>query len=239
MYQQIKIALEDRSKTTFAVEWGCFQYTVIPFGLKNVPAIFSHIVIVAFKEFIHKFLEVHFDEWTVFGLVKCHVASLRLMLDTCRRYQIALNLKKCLFCVPFGTLLGHVVCKQGLMVDPTNIMVILNLEAPRSVKQLHATLGNTRYYKKFIKGYAHITAPIEKLLEKDVTFCWNKHCKKILDVLKEKMVTALILIFLDWKKEFHVHVDVSCIVLGAILTKVGIRDLDHPVAFASRRLSKV
>jgi len=81
----------------------------MPFRLKNASVIFSCVVIYTFKEFIHKFLEVDFDDWTVFGLVKCHVESLHLMLDTCRRYQIALNLKKFLFCVPFGTLLGHVV----------------------------------------------------------------------------------------------------------------------------------
>jgi len=52
-YHHIKIAPKDRSKTTFVTEWGCFQYTVMPFGLKNVPAIFSHVVVVAFKEFIH------------------------------------------------------------------------------------------------------------------------------------------------------------------------------------------
>lgn len=108
-YRQIKIMLEDRSKTTFVMEWGCFQYTIIPFGLKNAPTIFSCVVIVAFKEFIHKFLEVYSDDWTIFGLVKHHVTSLHLMLDTCQRYQIVLNLKKCLFCVPFGTLQGHVV----------------------------------------------------------------------------------------------------------------------------------
>lgn len=170
-YHQIKIVLEDRSKTTFVTEWGCFQYTVMPYGLKNVPAIFSCIVIVAFKEFIHKFLEVYFDDWTMFGLVKCHVASLRLMLDTCRRCQITLNLKKCMFYVPFGTLLGHVVCRQGLMVDPAKIAVILNLEAPRNVKQLHATLRHIGYCRKFIKGYAQMTTPMEKLLKKDVTFC--------------------------------------------------------------------
>lgn len=62
VYRQIKIALEDRSKTTFATEWGCFQYIVIPFGLKNAPTIFLHVVIAAFKEFIHKFLEVYFDD---------------------------------------------------------------------------------------------------------------------------------------------------------------------------------
>jgi len=57
-YDQIKITLEDQSKTTFVTEWGCFQYTVMPFGLKNAPTIFSKVVVVAFKEFIHNFLEV-------------------------------------------------------------------------------------------------------------------------------------------------------------------------------------
>ena len=97
---------------TFATEWVCFQYTVMPFRLKNALSFFSCVVIAAFKEFIHKFLEVYFDDWTMFGLVKRHVASLCLMLDTCRRYQIALNLKKSPFFVPFGIMLGHVVCGQ-------------------------------------------------------------------------------------------------------------------------------
>jgi len=55
----------------------------MPFRLKNAPAIFSHVVVVAFKEYIHMFLEVYFDVWNVFGLVKCHVENLHLMLDTC------------------------------------------------------------------------------------------------------------------------------------------------------------
>lgn len=121
---------------------------------------------------------------------------------------------------------------------PRKIVVILNLEALRSVKQLRATLGHTGYYIKFIQGYAQITALMEKLLKKDATFCWNNHCKKILDILKEKTVTTLILIFPDYKKEFHVHVDMSCITLGAVLTQNGGEGLDHPIAFASRRLSK-
>lgn len=111
-YHQIKIAPEDKRKTTFTMASGCFQYTMMPFGLKNAPVIFSRVVIATFKEFIHKFLEVYFDGWMVLGLVKRHVASLRLMLDTCHRYHIALNLKKFIFCVPFGILLGHFVCAR-------------------------------------------------------------------------------------------------------------------------------
>jgi hypothetical protein len=56
-YHQIKIAPEDRYKTTFSTEWGSYQYIVMPFGMKNAPTILSRVVITAFKEFIHKFLE--------------------------------------------------------------------------------------------------------------------------------------------------------------------------------------
>ena len=72
-YHQVRIVKEDRQKMTFVIEWGCYQYMVMPFGLKNSPAIFSRIVVSAFKYFIHKFLEVYFDDWTVFGLVRDHI----------------------------------------------------------------------------------------------------------------------------------------------------------------------
>ena len=57
------------------MEWGCYQYTVKPFGLKNAPAIFSRIVVSAFKDFIHKFLKVYFNDWNFFGLVRDHIES--------------------------------------------------------------------------------------------------------------------------------------------------------------------
>ena len=56
----------------------------MPFGLKNAPTIFSRVVVAVFKEYIHKFLEVYFDDWTVFGLIDKHIGDLRLMLEKCR-----------------------------------------------------------------------------------------------------------------------------------------------------------
>jgi hypothetical protein len=79
-YHQIKIAEEDRYKTTFMIEWGSYQYIVMSFGLKNAPAMFSRVVIIAFKEFIHQFMEVYLDDWTIYSLLKDRVEVLRLML---------------------------------------------------------------------------------------------------------------------------------------------------------------
>ena len=159
------------------------------------------------------------------------------MLEKCRQYHISLNLKKCIFCAPFGILLGHIVCRQGLMVDPAKIAIIVNLLAPKSFKQLRTVLGHTGYYRKFIKGYEKITTPMEKLLKKEVKFLWNEECQKSLDTLKEKMVTTPILVFPYWNKPFHVHVDASIIALGIVLTQLGERGIDHPIAYSSRNLS--
>jgi hypothetical protein len=138
----------------------------MPFGLKNAPTIFSRVVVKAFKDFLHKFLEAYFDDWIVFSLLKDHIECLRLMLDKCRKCQISLNLKKCILFSSFGVLLGHIVCKHGLLVDPSTIVIIVDLPLPTSVRQLGTTLGHTGYYKKFIKGYAQIKTPMEKLLNK-------------------------------------------------------------------------
>jgi hypothetical protein len=78
---------------------------------------------------------------------------------------------------------------------------------------------------------------MEKLLKKDIKYQWNDECQQSLDILKEKMVTTPILVFPNWSKEFHVHVDASSIALGAVLTKPGEGDIYHPIAFASRKLS--
>jgi len=119
------------------------------------------------------------------------------------------------------------------MVDLVEIVVILNLEAPRSVKQLRASLGHTRYYRNFIKSYAQITTLMEKLLKKDVTYCWNDDYTKSLDVLKGKLASGLILVFSQWDVEFHVHADASCITLGVVLTQEAMEGVDHLIAFAS------
>lgn len=59
-----------------------------------------------------------------------------------------------------------------------------------------------------------------------------------MDVLKEKIITVPILVFPNWKNEFYVHVDASFIDLGVVLTQIGEGDIDHPIGFAGRELSK-
>jgi hypothetical protein len=210
----------------------------MPFGLKNAPAFFSRIMIAAFREFIHKFIEVYMDYWTIYSVLKEHVALLRLMFDRCRELQISLNLRKCILCVPHRTLLGHIVFREGVLVDPVKVAFILNISPPTSAKQLRSTLGHIGYYHRFIERNGNITTPLENLLKKAETFRWTPECEKAFETRKEKLITMSILIFPNWEKEFHVHVDASGIALGAILMQLGDGAMDHPIYFTSRKLSQ-
>jgi hypothetical protein len=95
-----------------------------------------------------------------------------------------MNIRKCIFCVPHGNLLGHIVCKEGVLVDPAKVVFILNMSPPTHAKLLCSTLGHTGYYRRFIKIYETITAPLEKLLKKSELLRWTPEWDKAVDILK-------------------------------------------------------
>jgi hypothetical protein len=78
---------------------------------------------------------------------------------------------------------------------------------------------------------------MENILKKYCHFQWKKECQQSFDTLKQKMVTVPILVFPDWSKEFHVHVDALSIALGVVLAQPGVGYIDHPLSFSSRKLS--
>eukprot|EP00253_Pinus_taeda_P018892 PITA_18892 len=220
-YHQVRIAEEDKKKTTFTTQWRSYAYHVMSFILNNESVVFSRIVNSTFRDYIHRFLEVYMDNWMVYSLLKKHSTLLRIMFDRCRQLEISLNLKNFIFAVHFGMLLGHIVYKEGVCVDPAKVAEIMNMDLPISIKWLRSTLGHTEYYKRFIHNYALITAPMEKLLGKDERFMWLEERDATLNILKEKIASVLILLYPYWNKQFHVHIDVSGITLGTVLAQMG------------------
>ena len=82
-----------------------------------------------------------------------------------------------------------------------------------------------------------MTTLMENILKKDVKFQWKESYQDSLDTLKNKMTNAPILVFPEWKKEFHVHVNVSSIMLNMVLPHPGEGSINHLISFSSRKLS--
>lgn len=99
-------------------------------------------------------------------------------------------------------------------------------------------LGQVGYYQRFIKNFAQISYPLDNLTEKGESFVWGVEQEEAFKELKSWLVSARILMYLDWDKEFHIHVDASNYAIDVTLAQVGEQGLDHPIFFASRLLSK-
>ena len=160
------------------------------------------------------------------------------MLERCRKIQLSLNIKKCIFLTPIGILLGNIVCKEGIKVDFVKIKIILDLKPPMNSKQVRVLLGHTGYYRKFIRYYSDMTYALEELLREDKEFDWIEECHISFAKLKIKIVEGPILRFRNWSTKFHVHIDASGMAIGAILIQPGDDGMDYPIVYSSRKLNK-
>ena len=124
-YNQIALDPSDSHKTTFTTRWGTYAYNNMPFGLINAGNTFQRAMAIAFKGLLGKIIVVYFNDLTVFSKEwSSHFDHLRQVLLRCRRFGISLNPKKTIFGVMEGKLLGHIVSREGVKVDPERVVEI-------------------------------------------------------------------------------------------------------------------
>jgi hypothetical protein len=118
-YNQIVVHEDDREKTVFTTPWGTFMYDKMPFGLMNAGATFQRAMDIAFVGERDKFVVIYLDDLTVFSNSDAeHLVHLRQTFEKCRKFGLSLNPKKSHFSMQEGKLLGHIVSKDGIKVDP-------------------------------------------------------------------------------------------------------------------------
>jgi hypothetical protein len=228
------IAPACRAYTTFTTDWGTFAYNVMPFGLCNAPATFQRVMTTAFQKYLRKFIEIFLDDFCVFSTRQQHAECLKKCFEQCREYGISINVAKSEFLVPCGRLLGHIVSKEGIAVDPDKVAAILLVPIPKHITGVKAFLGATSYYRCHIYFYAQIAAPLTYLTKQtDVPGVWTDECTIAFEKLKKRLSKAPVLIAPNWDKPFEVYVDASNFAIGSVLSQKDIKGHDRPIYFAS------
>ncbi|KAL9399565.1 hypothetical protein Peur_008526 [Populus x canadensis] len=237
-YNQIVINPEDQEKTTFTCPFGTYAYRRMPFGLCNAPATFQRCMMNIFSDYVERIIEVFMDDFTVYGdsFDKC-LENLSLILKRCIETNLVLNYEKCYFMVEQGIVLGHVVSSRGLEVDKAKIDVISSLPYPSCVREIRSFLGHAGFYRRFIKDFSKITAPLCKLLAKEVDFVFDQACKDAHDELKRRVTSAPIIQPPNWDEPFEIMCDASDYAVGAVLGQRIGKNL-HVIAYASRMLDE-
>jgi hypothetical protein len=233
------MAPEDVKKTALVTKIGLYDWTVMPFGLKNATSTFTKTMSSIFKEMGDKFLKVFVDDLNIHSENwEDHLRHLGAMLSRLREVNLKLNPSKCCFDTESIVFLGHVVSKEGTKPDPGKIDAVLHFPEPKAVTNVRSFLGLTRYYQKYIREYSRLASPLFELTKKDVPFVWNQDCQRAFDALKRALVEAPILVHLDFKNPFCLDVDWSTKGVGAILSQKEGR-FEKVVAYANKGLTEV
>ncbi|WMV54664.1 hypothetical protein MTR67_048049 [Solanum verrucosum] len=135
-YHQLKIRYEDVPKTAFRTRYGHYVFLVMSFGLTNTPATFMSLMNGVFKpSWYSKSKEEHADH-------------LSIILGILGKQKVYANFSKCECLLTSVAFLGHVVSREGVMVDPQKIEVVKNSVRPSSVTEVSSFVGLTSYYRR-------------------------------------------------------------------------------------------
>ena len=160
-----------------------------------------------------------------------HEDHLRIILQLLRDHQLYAKFSKCEFWLTEVRFLGHVVSASGVPEDPEKVKAMMSWERPKSVFKIRSFLGLARYYRRFIKDFSRLAAPMTRLTWKEVKFDWDDRCEEAFQELRRRLTTAPIMIVLDRGQRYTVYCDASRTELGCVLMQSR-----RVVAYGSRQL---
>ncbi|KZR98262.1 Uncharacterized protein APZ42_006401, partial [Daphnia magna] len=190
-FWQVPVHPEDREKMAFVTTDGLYQFKYLPFGLCNSPATFVRIIDHALLNLKWTHCLAYIDDILVFGSnFKVHQMRLEAVLTAFQNSNITLNVEKCSFCVPHVKFLGHLVDGEGLRPDPQKIAAINKFPTPVDVSSLKSFLGLASYYRRFIRQFALIAAPLHQLLKKEAPWKWELEHQIAMRKLQDTLLAA-------------------------------------------------
>ena len=127
--------------------------------------------------------------------------------------------------------------EEGLLPDPALLAAIRDISPPKTATEVRSFLGLAGYYRRYVKGFATIAAPLHALTRKDALFHLSEDCQAAFDQLKARLTTSPITAFPDFSQEFRLYTDASTAGLGAILAQVR-EGKERIICCASRALNK-
>ena len=215
----------------------------MPYGLCNAPATFQRLMQNCLGELNLTYALVYLDDVIVYSKTEeDHLRRLQAVFEWFHEHGLKLKPSKCRFLRKQITFLGHEVSADGMMPGNLNLKGIAEMAPPANYMEVQHFLGMTGFFQRFIRNYAHIAKPLNDILEGEANKLKSEAVTLPPDALdafkKLKMccMTAPVLAFADFEKEFQLETDASSEGLGAILSQKQPDSKWHPVAFGSCEL---
>ena len=213
-----QVPLTERAKklSAFVTPKGLYQYKVMPFGMKNVPATFQRLINQLTRDLDG--CEGYIDDIIIYSKTwQQHLECIRSLFNRLTQANLTVNLTKSEFGYPHISFLGHVVGQGEITPVMAKLEAITSFPAPQTKRQVMRFLGMAGYYRKFYRNVSIVTAPLTNLLRKQQPFIWTLACQEACERVKANLLSSPVLTALDFDKQFKLYVDASDVGAGAVL----------------------
>ena len=231
--------------STWPSRWnlGFYEFTRMPFGLCNTPVTFQCLMQNTLDELNLTYCVIYLDDVIVFSrMEEEHLECLRVVFKRFWEFNLKLKPLKCSFFQSEIVYLAHHVLLRGILPSRENMRAVQEFPMPETYMQVHAFCGLAGHHRRFIKGFANIACPLYNMLGKEVKMGpvdLPPETLEAMDILKGKVQSVPVLVFLDFDKPFLLEMDASKEGLGAVLSQKQSNGWYHPIAFGSRSLTPV
>ena len=245
-----QVPMDDKSAkcTAFACNSGLYEFTRMPFGLKNAGACFQRMMNTVLQPLIVEgACRVFVDDIIIFSKTfQDHVRHVERALQLLRKAGITTRFDKCVFARDEVKFLGFILSKLGRRIDPAKLDAMAKILAPKTKRQLRQFLGMASYLRIFVKDLSKIARPLTELTKmevgcKDVGHRWTGEHQQAFDTIKKALVSSSTLAHPMLAEPFTIETDASDHAIGAMLAQYhypeGKARVLRPVAYASAKLS--
>ena len=231
-FYQIPICSQSAKLCAFGTPFGTYQFERLPFGIKISAEVFQKKNVEIFGSI--KGIKIYIDDIIIAGSNKKeHDSILRKVLEKAREAKITFNKDKFQFCKSEIRILGHIVSKDGIAIDPRRIQAINEMPEPNNKKSLLRFLGVVKYVAKFCPNLSAETAPLRNLTRDGEPWSWTHTHSECINKIKNLLTNSTILAHYDENLSTTIQTDACNEGLGCVLLQN-----NKPISFASRSLTK-
>ena len=243
-FWQVGMSEKSRQYTAFTMgSLGVYEFLWMPYGLCNAPAMFQRLMQNCLGELNLTYALVYLDDMIVYSkMEEDHLRRLQAMFERFHEHGLKLKPSKCSFLHKQITFLGHEISADGMKPGTLNLKGIAEMAPPANYTEVRHFLRMTGFFRRFIKNYARIAKPLNDILEGEASKMKYKavtlppEVLEAFEQLKMCCMTAPILAFANFEKEFQLETDASSEGLGAVLSQKQPDGKWHPIAFGSHEL---
>lgn len=217
-YHQVKLEEDSRKYTSFVTAHGHFEYTRVPFGLKNAPWVFQRVI----REILGEFgvLKVFLDDILIFSNTRSqHLEYLEKVLERLTENNIAINYEKSQFFQRTIVYLGHSISHDGIRPDITPLPELRKNIPPKSLKGIQKLCGILNWFRPFIPSLSTTIKSITDKLSTKAKFNWTKENTETVEKIIGEIQKQNCLAFPNYDEPICLHTDASEFGMGGILSQ--------------------